>query len=153
MTADIDDPRHCAIRLHAATARLGRALRAATAAPSAGAAALSVLGLLHRQGELAPSQLARLEGVRLQTLTRLLAELEEAGLVRRRPDPADARRGLLSLTRAGARALATHVHGRQASLQAALAEALTGPQRRALLAACELIERVAAQLQAERSAA
>lgn len=148
MTHASDDPRHCAIRLHAAVARLTRELRSSSPPSDLGSAGLSVLALLHRHGELSPSTLAAHEGVRLQTLTRLLGELEGAGLARRRADPADARRSLLALTPAGARQLAVRVHGRESSLQAALAEALSAAERRLLLQASELLEQVAAHIAA-----
>ena len=62
---------------------------------------LSVLSRLGRQGAMSPTELARGEGVRLQSLTRLIAELEAEGWVRRSDDPADGRRSLLALTPAG----------------------------------------------------
>lgn len=142
------DARHCAVRLHAATSRLGRQLRSLAPPGELTAAGLSVLGLLHRHGALAPSEVAAHEGVRQQTLTRLLADLEAAGLVRRQPDPADARRSLLSLTRAGGQRLAAQVHQREASLQQAIAS-LAAADRQRLLDACELLDTLAARLAAQ----
>jgi DNA-binding MarR family transcriptional regulator len=145
MTARDPDPHHCAVRLHTATTRLGRQLRALAAPAEVTAAGLSVLGLLTRHGPLAPTEIAAHEGVRLQTLTRLLAELETAGLVRRQADPADARRTLLSLTRAGAHRLGAQVRQREAVLQRAIA-ALPARERSRLLAACDLLDEIASAL-------
>jgi DNA-binding MarR family transcriptional regulator len=139
--------RHCAVRLHSATTRLGRQLRSLAPPAELTAAGLSVLGLLARHGALAPSTIAAHEGVRQQTLTRLLADLEGAGLVRREADPGDARRSLLSLTREGARRLSAQVRQREASLEQAIA-ALPAADRRRLLDACELLEELASRLAA-----
>jgi DNA-binding MarR family transcriptional regulator len=147
MTTAREDAHHCAVRLHAATTRLGRQLRALAPSADLTVAGVSVLGLLMRHGPLAPSVLAAHEGVRQQTLTRLLAELERAGLVRRDADPGDARRTLLSLTREGARRLGAQVRQREAALERAIS---TRPaaERRALLDACALLEDLASQLAA-----
>jgi len=147
MTADRADAHHCAVRLHAATTRLGRRLRALAPPAELTAAGLSVLGLLVRHGALAPSAIAAHEGVRQQTLTRLLADLEAAGLVRREADPDDARRTLLSLTKEGARRLGAQVRQREATLEQAIAD-LPAADRRRLLDACELLEELASRLAA-----
>jgi DNA-binding MarR family transcriptional regulator len=145
MAPNDPDAHHCAVRLHAATTRLGRQLRALAAPAELTAAGLSVLGLLMRHGALAPTGIAAHEGVRPQTLTRLLAELEAAALVKRQTDPADARRILLSLTRAGAQRLGAQVRQREAVLQRAIA-ALPARDRSRLLAACDLLDELASAL-------
>ena len=133
-----------AIQLRAALSGLQRELRSHGAAPAT--ARLSALALLHRLGPLPPSQLARRERVKLQSLTRLLAELEADGLVTRSPDPADARRSLLTLTPAGARAVTDEAHRREASLAGAIAAHLTASERARLRAACGLLDRLAQAL-------
>ncbi len=138
----IDDAVHVAIRLRAAVSALSRQLRAQAPAEGLGAARLSVLSQLYRLGPLTPTQVARQERVKLQTLTRLLADLEAEGLLLRQPDPADARRTLLTLTPAGALVLTGEVHRREASLARALATALDPAERTQLLAACALMDRV-----------
>ncbi len=59
---------------------------------------VSVLSLIERQGAGSISDLARLEGVRPQSMGETIAALQAAGLVSGAPDPADGRRTLLSLT-------------------------------------------------------
>jgi DNA-binding MarR family transcriptional regulator len=59
---------------------------------------VSVLSLIERQGAGSISDLARLEGVRPQSMGETIAALQAAGLVSGSPDPADGRRTLLSLT-------------------------------------------------------
>jgi DNA-binding MarR family transcriptional regulator len=135
-----------AIRLRAATSALQRGLRADTAPGALAPAKWSVLAQLHRHGPLAPSQLARHERVRLQTLTRLLAEIEAAGLIVRETDNADARRRVLSLTSSGRALLGAEVHRREASLRSAIQQQLSPAERATLLDACALLERVGSAL-------
>lgn len=138
-----DNVAHVAIRLRASVSHLGRQLRAGMPAQALGGAALSALSQLYRRGALTPTRLAQHEGVRLQTLTRLLAELEAAGLVSRRPHEHDGRQTVLALTARGARVLTAEAQRREASLAAVLSARLSAAERAALLKACELIDRVA----------
>ncbi len=73
-------------RLRRVTMRLSRRLRreAGSGLPPALHSALTTIG---RRGPITPSELAQLEGVRRPTATRLLAILEDRGLVARTPDP------------------------------------------------------------------
>jgi DNA-binding MarR family transcriptional regulator len=136
-----------AVRLRAATSALLRGLRADSAPGALAPAKWSVLAQLHRLGPLAPSELARHERVRLQTLTRLLAEIETAGLIVREIDDADGRRRVLSLTPSGRTLLGAEVHRREASLRSAVQKRLSPAERVALLDACALLDRVASALQ------
>jgi DNA-binding MarR family transcriptional regulator len=61
---------------------------------------VSVLLRLEKDGPATASSLARAEGMRPQSMAPVVAALEDAGLVRGAPDPADGRQTLLSLTRA-----------------------------------------------------
>src|SRR4029079_5636818 len=58
--------------------------------------------MVERHGPLTPSELAARERIQRPTATRVLARLEEAGLVERTSDPADGRSSLVSATPAGA---------------------------------------------------
>jgi DNA-binding MarR family transcriptional regulator len=58
----------------------------------------SVLLRLETDGPATTSSLARLEGMRPQSMGAIIAALESAGMVRGAPDPTDGRRTLLSLT-------------------------------------------------------
>ncbi len=138
---------HAAIRLRSTVSHLTRQLRAHSSALSApegpGAAKLGVLGQLFRIGPLTPTQLALCERVRLQTLTRLLAELEAEKLIARRPHQRDARQTLLSLTASGKRVLSADLHRREASLAAAIGKQLSAAECVRVADACELIDRLA----------
>ena len=59
---------------------------------------ISVIIRLERDGPATVSALARAEGVRQQSMGATISALEEAGLVKGSPDPADGRRTILSLT-------------------------------------------------------
>jgi len=135
-----------AVQLRTALSHLQRSLRAQAKAQGLGAAKLSVLSHCFRHGALPGADIARLERVKPQSLTRLLAELEADGLLQREADPHDGRRQLLSLTATGARCVRDEVQRREASLADALATALDADERKRLHAACDLIERLAARL-------
>lgn len=140
------DALHAAIRLRAAVSALTRRLRTTATTDSPGSAKFSVLGVLYRLGPLTPTQLAQHERVKVQTLTRVLAELEKEGYTARRPHVSDARQTVLSLTAEGARLLTAEVHRREASLAGALDAQLSASERAQLLEACDLIDRLSQAL-------
>ena len=141
-------PRHSAVVLRESLSRLNRSLRNALPPIGATPSQLGVLGYLFRHGELTPTELAQQAGVRLQTLTRLLALIEAEGWATRHADATDGRRQRLRLTTAGARLLTTYVHQREASLEASIASSLSADEQRTLLEACALMDRLSARLQA-----
>lgn len=106
-------------------------------------AELSVLGLLHRNGPMSAGELAWAERVQPQSLTRTLAALEERGEIRRRLDPADRRRSVLSITESGRDVLFTDVAQRDSWLAMAMAEQLSPAETQLLMMAGELMERLA----------
>src|SRR4051812_10108639 len=61
----------------------------------------SALAAVEHHGPLTPSELAGCEKIQRPTATRVLARLEEAGLVARTADPADRRSSLVAVTEAG----------------------------------------------------
>jgi DNA-binding MarR family transcriptional regulator len=102
---------------------LDRERRSAFAAHGLESWEFDVLAALRRQGapyELSPGALLRATLVTSGTMTNRIDRLEEAGLVRRRPDPQDKRGVLVRLTAAG-----------QSRVDAALADLLAA--ERALL--------------------
>ena len=135
-------PKHTAVRLRVSLFALMRQLRQTAPPEGIGIARLGVLGALYRRGPMTPTELAAHERVKLQTLTRLLAELEADGWVVREADPVDGRRSVLSLTRLGLRQLTADVQRREASLATAIDSALTQAQQAHLLKACEALDAV-----------
>jgi DNA-binding MarR family transcriptional regulator len=101
------------------------------------------LSTIERHGPLAPSELARIEGVRRPTVTRAVDRLVADGLVERARDERDGRATLLRATPHGKRLLAA-VRRRKTAYLASRVERLD-PEERALLAeAAGLLERMLA---------
>ncbi|HVV30759.1 MAG TPA: MarR family transcriptional regulator [Mycobacteriales bacterium] len=127
-----------AIRLRLAIgrlARLQRQLEPGGLTPSQ----LSVMWTVSTVGTLRMSDLAAREGVAAPTMTRVVAALEETGLLQRSPDPDDGRSSLVSLTETGRRRLETVRERRDAMLARRMA-ALPEPSRRALIDAVPALE-------------
>lgn len=96
-----------ALRLHSAAIRLLRRLRTADVEAGMTPARLSALSVLVLGGAASLSELAAAEQVSAPTMSRLVAALEEEGLVTRRPDPEDGRAVRIEATRQGRRVLET----------------------------------------------
>jgi DNA-binding MarR family transcriptional regulator len=137
------EAREQAIALRRGALRLARRLRRERGPAALSNAKLSVLAALHRGGEMTARQIADLERLQPQSLTRTLRDLEAAALVRRRADPDDRRRARLAITGKGIDALALEMADRDAWLAAALAEHLTPAERGVLELAAELMQRLA----------
>jgi DNA-binding MarR family transcriptional regulator len=93
-------------RLHSAAIRLLRRLRSSDAETGLSAPRLSALSVVVFRGPLTLSELAAAEQVRPPTITRLVQELERAGLLERLPDPSDRRVVRVRASAAGRRLLA-----------------------------------------------
>jgi len=103
----------------------------------------TVLGRLDREGARSTSELAARERVRPQSMAQTVSELEAEGLITRRPDPADARRGLLELTAKGREALAADRAQREGWLAQTIAESFSEDEQRTLARAVPLLTRLA----------
>lgn len=104
-----------AARLRIAVARLARQLRQSSPGgltPSQ----WSALAAVEDNESLRIGDLADVEGVSAPTATRLVASLEEEGLLSRRTDPADRRTAYIALTDAGREKIAWARSVRTASL-------------------------------------
>jgi DNA-binding MarR family transcriptional regulator len=78
-------------RLRVVIGRLARELNATATGEGLTPTQASVLGLVSGRGPLGMAELAGLEGLNPTMLSRVVGRLDELGLVRRLPDPADAR--------------------------------------------------------------
>ena len=103
----------------------------------------SALSRLDRGGPATPSTLAAQEQITPQSMGATLGALEDRGLVERRPDSADGRKVVFSLTDAGRQVLRQRRNARTEQLARALAAEFTGQELAQLLAVAPLIERVA----------
>ncbi len=84
---------HASVRLLVQRLRQTQAVEGDLTSPET-----SALARLDRTGPTTAAELARLERISPQSMGATLAALEERGLVRRVPDPADGRRSILSLS-------------------------------------------------------
>ncbi len=100
---------------------------------------LSTLVSISQFGPLRLGELAAREAVSAPTMTRVLAALDERGLIVRSPDPDDARSTRVELSETGVRVLAEVRTRRTALLEARLAR-LTPAQLAALEAAVPALE-------------
>ena len=103
----------------------------------------SVLSRLDREGAQTASTLAAAEHVRPQSMAQTLVELEAAGLIERRPDPADGRRIRIELTEQGGERVLEGRGRREDWLAEAIATELGPEEQRTLLAAVPLLHRLA----------
>jgi len=142
----MDDNHAVAEMLHGAAVRLLRRLRRADDATGLSAPRLSALSVLVFRGEMALGELARAEQVKPPTMTRLVAELEAAGLVQRRADPLDARGVLLRATGKGRKLLQQGRESRLALLVAQI-ECWPAAKRRRLADGARLILELAAAVE------
>lgn len=134
---------HTAREVRIVMGRLRRRLRATYDRRDLTASQTALLSRLDRDGPRSASELAAAERVRPQSVAASLAVLEERGLVERRRDPADGRRQVVSLTPAGAAFLGTSRAAGEEWLARALDEHLDDDERRTVLAAMALLDRVA----------
>ncbi|WP_037912726.1 MarR family winged helix-turn-helix transcriptional regulator [Actinacidiphila yeochonensis] len=102
----------------------------------------SALSQLDREGETTLTGLAAAERVRHQSMASVVGVLEERGLVERRPDPADGRRQLISVSAAGRAFLADRRHASQEWLTRVLEEHFTEAERRTVVDAMALLDRL-----------
>jgi len=142
MTKATIDSERCAVRLRRAVLVLARRLRPALQGDGISTAKLSVIGQLYRNGPMTPTELAAREGVKLPSLTRLIAELEADGWLVRKADASDGRRWLLGLTAQGRKRLVAFAQAADAPLAEVLATTVSAEERRVLHQACALLERI-----------
>ncbi len=108
-----------------------RRLRATHTAHNLKPRQFQILGLLYDRGGLAQRELVQMMSVDPSILVTLLNPLEASGLVTRERDPADRRRHLVTLTRAGERQLRSAARAQQKT-ETALFASLSSEQHRQL---------------------
>jgi len=129
-----------ASRLRLDISRVARRLRQEAGAPLS-PSQTAALATIERHGPLTPSELAERERVQRPTVTRVLARLEEAGLVERAADPQDRRSSLVSISAEG-RALLKALRARKDAYLARRIDALDVADREALERAAAILERM-----------
>lgn len=131
-----------AIALRRASTRLALRLRAERTGDGLGSTGVAVLGQLYRRGPLTATEIAQAERVQPQSLTRVLAGLEEQQLIKRERDPDDRRRHTIELTAPGRTLLAEHVQSSDDWLAETIAERLNPTERAVLQLAADLMNQL-----------
>lgn len=102
----------------------------------------SVLLHLEREGSATVTALARIEGVRPQSMGATVAGLQAAGLVRGAPHPNDGRQTVLSLTPACRKMIKAGRAAREDWLLRTIQARLSGKEQAKLAAGVELLKRL-----------
>jgi len=129
-------------RLRAAIGRLSRRLRPTVAGSGLTPSQISVLFTVARAGPVGLSELAELERLNATMLSRITANLCEAGLMVRTSDPGDRRQALVAATAAGRRVRRRIQRERARALDERVQE-LDEREREALWRALPALERLA----------
>ena len=140
------DAAMAAVALRLAVGRIARRSRQVHAVGDVTLSEVSVLARLDRDGPDSPGALAELERVRPQAMAATLAGLEERGLVSRSPDAADGRRVVMTVTDAGRKMLADRRSEIVRRMTAVLEADFTPEERRLLIAALPLLDRIAERM-------
>lgn len=138
----MSDPLDTADRVHSAAIRLLRMVRTADDETGLSAPRLSVLSVLVFAGPKSLGALARIEQVTAPTMSKLVAELEAAGLVAKRADKADARALRIEATAKG-KALMLEGRKRRLALLRQRFAAFSAAERATLEKAAALMLRAA----------
>jgi DNA-binding MarR family transcriptional regulator len=102
---------------------------------------LAALAALERHESMTPGELADHEKVQPPSMTRVIAVLEERGLVRREPHATDRRQVILTVTDEG-RDLVQRVRRRREAWLAQRLQELTPSERQTLRAAAPILEKI-----------
>jgi DNA-binding MarR family transcriptional regulator len=131
-----------AVLVREAINRVNRRLRQTRPIGETTVAQISALQSLETAGALTPRELAEAERVQPPTMTRIVARLEERGLVSRAPHPTDGRQVILSPSPEGRQLIAGYLRSRDEWLALRLAK-LTAEERETVQRAAEILTRLA----------
>ncbi|MEV1172002.1 MarR family transcriptional regulator [Nonomuraea sp. NPDC049784] len=127
--------------LRVSMARLTRRLRRQAAAHSLTPTQFATLAAVERHSGITPGELAELEKVQPPSMTRVIAALEERGLVSRGPHPTDRRQVTVNVTEAAQKLLKEERRRKEAWLTQRLKE-LTPEERSILRQAAPILEKL-----------
>jgi DNA-binding MarR family transcriptional regulator len=104
---------------------------------------IAVILRLETDGPATVSSLAREEGMRPQSMSAVIAPLEEMGFVAGAADPNDGRKTLMSLTKACKKSIAEGRAARQDRLVRAIQQKLSPQEQKKLLSVLHLLAQIA----------
>jgi len=128
--------------LRVIVSRLRRRLRGLAIEGDLTPSQTAVLTRLWKEGASSASALAGAEQVRPQSMAAIVAALDQRGLIGRTPDPEDGRRQMISLTEAGRKRAESDRQVREEWLARAIHERYSESERRTILDALALLERL-----------
>lgn len=135
-----------ATKVRRSVTHMARRLRGLRSDHGISGSKLAILGWLFRGGTaMTASELARLERLQPQSLTRIIAELDEEGLIQRRPDETDRRQILIDITQAGKELLVVDAFRQNQWLMQTMGAKLTRAEREILAIAAELLDTLASE--------
>lgn len=133
-----------ATRLRPALLRLTRMVRNQRVDMSVTLTQLSAMGSLRIHGPMSAGELATCEKVQPPSMTKVLANLEERGLVRREVHPTDRRQAIIAITAAGEQLLDSERRSRDAWLTRQLGS-LSADERTLLQRVIPILDKLAEQ--------
>ena len=133
-----------ASQLRPSLLRLTRIVRNQRADMSVTLTQLSAMGTLFKRGPMSAGELAGCERVQPPSMTKVLASLEERGLVRRETHPTDRRQVIVGITDAGVALLDSERRSRDAWLTQHLS-GLTADERSLLRKVIPVLDKLAEQ--------
>jgi DNA-binding MarR family transcriptional regulator len=137
-------PAELAAQLRPALLRLTRLIRNQRVDMSVTLTQLSALATLRKHGPMSPGELAGIERVQPPSMTKVLALLEDRGLVTRQAHPTDRRQAVIVLAQPGIDLLDSERRSRDAWLSRRLAE-LTEDELALLLSVVPVLDKLAEQ--------
>jgi DNA-binding MarR family transcriptional regulator len=141
-----EDRINTAPKIRRSITHMARRLRGLRSDHGVSGAKLAILGWLFRAGTpMTATDLARLERLQPQSLTRIIAELDEQGFIRRMQDESDRRQVLIEITQAGRDLLVLDAYRQDQWLAEAMTAKLTKAERDILCIAAELLEKLASE--------
>ena len=105
---------------------------------------LSAMGTLFKRGPMSAGELATCEKVQPPSMTKVLANLEERGLVKREVHPTDRRQAIINITQAGIDLLDSERRSRDAWLSRQLST-LTPDERALIQRVVPILDKLAEQ--------
>jgi DNA-binding MarR family transcriptional regulator len=135
-----------ATKVRRSVTHLARRLRGLRSDHGVSGSQLAILGWLFRAGRpMTATELARLERLQPQSLTRIIAELDRRGLISRTQAIEDRREILIEVTQAGQDLLIVDASRQNQWLVETMAATMTKAEREILAIAADLLDKLATE--------